>query len=247
MAFSVHNQKNNTDKTVMGKSLMKILSKLEWTMLTLIIVYSLIPSFGGLLRVFELSGGPVIIPENPRALSNPLPIIIHILSSFLFCIAGALQFLPNIRRYQPVMHRKLGRIIVIVGCISAVSGLWMTHYYTFPEHLQGDLLYWVRMVLGSMMLVFIAWAVIAIRSRNVFRHSASMLRAYAIGQGASTQAILGIGWIIVFKTEPLGPVRETMMVFAWGLNLVIAEVLISRLLMPQKRPIKATTQRENSI
>ena len=43
------------------------------------------------------------------------------------------------------------------------------------------------------MIGFIVWAVIAIRSRNVFQHSASMLRAYAIGQGASMQAILGIG------------------------------------------------------
>ena len=78
------------------------------------------------------------------------------------------------------------------------------------------------------MIGFIVWAVIAIRSRNVFQHSASMLRAYAIGQGASTQAILGIGWIIIVGTEAMGTVREGMMVFAWGLNLLVAEVLIRR-------------------
>ena len=46
-----------------------------------------------------------------------------------------------------------------------------------------------------------------------------MLRAYSIGQGASTQAILGIGWIIIVGTEAMGTVREGMMVFVWDLNL----------------------------
>ena len=221
---------------------MKFLRKFEWTILALIFVYSFIPAFGGLLRVLELVGGPAIAPENPRALAVPFSIILHILSSFLFCIVGALQFLPSIRRHYPAAHRAFGRTIAIAGCISAASGMWMTHSYVFPEDLQGNLLYGVRMVLGSLMIGFIGWAVIAIRSRNIFQHGASMLRAYAIGQGASTQAILGIGWIIVFGTEPLGPLRDGLMMLAWGLNLLVAEVLIGRLLMPKKLPTKATVQ-----
>ena len=217
---------------------MKSLNRSEWTLLTFIMVYSFIPAVGGLIRVLELAGGPAIVPENPRALSDPFPITLHILTSFLFCIIGALQFLPSIRRHHPATHRAIGRVIVIAGCVSAASGLWMTHTYVFPEDLQGNLLYWVRMVLGSLMIGFIIWAVIAIRSRNVFQHSASMLRAYAIGQGASTQAILGIGWIIIVGTEATGTVREGMMVFAWGLNLFVAEVLIRRLLRPKTRSIR---------
>ena len=219
---------------------MRILSKFEWTILGLIFVYSFIPAFGGLLRVLELAGGPAIAPENPRALAIPFPIILHILSSFLFCIVGALQFLPSIRRHSPAAHRVLGLAVAIAGCISAASGMWMTHSYVFPEDLQGSLLYWVRIVIGSLMVGFIGWAVIAIRSRNVFQHRASMLRAYAIGQGASTQAILGIGWIIVFGTEPLGPLRDGLMVLAWGSNLLIAEVLIGRIFAPKRMPTQAT-------
>lgn len=213
---------------------MKHLRKSEWTLLAVIFVYSFIPAFGGLLRVLELAGGPAIIPENPRALAAPIPITLHIVSSFLFCIVGALQFLSSIRRHYPAAHRAFGRAIAIAGCISAASGLWMTHSYVFPEDLQGNLLYWVRIVLGSLMIGFIGWAVVAIRSRNIFQHGASMLRAYAIGQGASTQAILGIGWMIVFGTEPQGALRDGLMVLAWGLNLLVAEVLIGRLLAPKK-------------
>ncbi|MGB3626387.1 MAG: DUF2306 domain-containing protein [Henriciella sp.] len=209
---------------------MKSLSRSEWTLLACIMVYSFIPAVGGLIRVLELAGGPAIAPENPRALSDPFPITLHILTSFLFCIVGALLFLPSIRRHHRATHRAVGRIIVIAGGISAASGLWMTHTYVFPGDLQGNLLYWVRMVLGSLMIGLIVWAVIAIRSRNVFQHSASMLRAYAIGQGASTQAILGIGWIVIVGSEAMGSMRDGLMVFAWGLNLLVAEVLIRRLL-----------------
>ena len=217
---------------------MKFLRKFEWTILALIFVYSFIPAFGGLVRVLELAGGPAIIPENPRALAAPVPIILHILSSFLFCIVGALQFLPSIRRHYPAAHRAFGRTVAIAGCISAASGMWMTHSYVFPEDLQGNLLYWVRIVLGSLMIGFIGCAVIAIRSRNVFQHGASMLRAYAIGQGASTQAILGIGWMIAVGTEAMGPLRDGLMVFAWGLNLFVVEVLIWRLLTPKSLPAR---------
>lgn len=226
---------------------MKTLSKLELAILTVIFVYSFVPSLGGFLRMLELAGGPVIVPENPRAIFDPLPILLHILTSFLFCMAGALQFLPGIRYHQPAIHRRLGRIIAIAGIISAATGLYMTHYYTFPKPLQGDLLYWVRIALGLAMIAFILWAVIAIRSQNVFRHGASMLRAYAIGQGASTQAIMGIGWIIVFKTEPLGPVRDALMVSAWVLNQIFAEVLIRTLLTQKNRQNKTTAQIENPI
>ena len=216
---------------------MKTVSRREWALLAIILVYSFVPTFGGLLRVIELGGGPAIVPENPRALADPLPIVLHILSSFLFCIAGALQFLPSVRRHYPAMHRAAGRMIAAAGCVSALTGLWMTHSFAFPDELQGVLLYWVRIALSLSMVGLIAWAVIAIRSGNVLGHGAAMLRAYAIGQGASTQTVLGIGWLVAFGTEPMGSLRDGIMVFAWGLNLLIAEILISKVFAPRTMPI----------
>ena len=211
------------------------LKKSEWVVLGLIFGYSFIPVFGGLIRVFELAGGPQIAPENPRALLAPLPIILHIMSSILFCVVGALQFLPSIRRQRPAAHRVIGLVIAVAGCVSALTGLWMTHFFVFPEALQGALLYWVRMLLGTAMVGLIIWAVIAIRSRNVFQHSASMVRAYAIAQGASTQSVMGIAWIIAVGSEAMGPLRDGLMIFAWVLNLLAAEIFIRSKLRPPKR------------
>jgi hypothetical protein len=211
------------------------LRKSEWALFGLIFIYSFIPAFGGLIRVLELAGGPQIAPANPRALLAPTPIVLHILSSFLFCIVGAFQFLPSLRRQNPTAHRTIGRMIATAGCISALSGLWMTHFYVFPATLQGAALYWVRMVLGTGMIGLIIWAVIAIKSRNIFQHSASMMRAYAIGQGASTQAVVGIAWIITVGSEAVGPLRDGLMIFAWVLNLLVAEILIRSMQRPAKR------------
>ncbi len=216
------------------------LEKSEWVVLGLVLVYSFIPVFGGLIRVFELAGGPQIAPENRRALLAPLPITLHILSSILFCAVGAFQFFPSLRRQRPAAHRAIGRVIAVAGCVSALTAVWMTHFYVFPEELQGASLYWVRMVLGTAMIGLIIWAVIAIRSRNLFQHSASMVRAYAIAQGASTQTVVGIAWIIAAGSEAMGPLRDGLMISAWVLNLVAAEIIIRSLLRPPKR------QRKNS-
>ncbi len=211
------------------------LGKSEWVVLVVILVYSFIPVVGGVIRVLELAGGPQIAPENPRALLAPTPIILHILGSSLFCVLGAFQFLPSLRRQRPAAHRAVGRVGAAAGCVSALTGLWMTHSYAFPEVLQGAPLYWVRMLLGTAMIALIIWAVIAIKSRNVFQHSASLMRAYAIGQGASTQTVLGIAWIIVVGSEAMGPLRDGLMIFAWVLNLLAAEIFIRAMLWPPKR------------
>ena len=145
---------------------MRSVSSREWIFLAIILIYSFVPTFGGLYRITELLGGPAIVPENPRALAHPLPIVLHILSSFLFCLLGALQFLPNIRRHRLGLHRMMGRVVAAAGCTSALTGLWMTHFYAFPQELQGSLLYSVRIVLSLSMVGLIVWAVIAIRSQN---------------------------------------------------------------------------------
>jgi hypothetical protein len=208
--------------------LIKSLSRLEVTILVVIVVYSFIPTFGGLFRVAELTGvAPTITPENPRALAEPLPFVVHVIASFIFCNLGALQFLPTVRRIRSDVHRTNGRAVAAAGIVAAATGLWMTVGYVFPSDLQGGLLYWVRVVLSISMMALIAWAVIAVQSKKILQHSAAMLRAYAIGQGASTQAFFGIGWLVVTGSDATGLFRDWLMVSCWVVNLLVAEVLIS--------------------
>ncbi|WP_107846195.1 DUF2306 domain-containing protein [Litoreibacter ponti] len=222
---------------------MASLTRREWALLTFILIYSFIPTFGGLLRVAELAGGLSVIPENLRASLQPLPILLHILGSFVFCLFGALQFLPTLRANHPGLHRAAGRWIVFSGLISAATGLWMTLVFVFPPELQGPLLYTARLIFSLAMMALIVWAVVAIRTRNVPSHSAAMLRAYAIAQGASTQTVFGITWMVVFGADATGLARDAMMVLAWLVNIAVAEALIYRSSMSVPRLISIRSNR----
>lgn len=199
----------------------------DWAFLALLAAYSFFPSVVGLLRIPELLGGPSVMPPNPRALLDPVPIVLHILASTAFCLAGAVQFLPGLRRHRPALHRRLGRGVAVAGCVSALTGVWITVRYGFPDALQGPLLYTARVALGLAMVGLIAWAILAIRSGNIAAHRAAMLRAYAIGQGAATQTALFLIAIIAFGTEPLGLARDMVMVGAWAINIAFAQILIN--------------------
>ena len=48
-----------------------------------------------------------------------------------------------------------------------ITGLVMTHQFVFSSELQGELLYWVRMVVGTAMLAWIVYGITAIRNRNM--------------------------------------------------------------------------------
>ena len=151
---------------------MNVLTGREWATLVLVVVFSSVPAFGGLVRLVELVGGPSVLPGNPRAIADPWPIILHVLSSFVFCIAGALQFLPSLRRHRPILHRVTGRITVVAGVLSAASGLWMTIVFAFPEALQGSLLFSMRIVLGLAMMGLLGWAVVAVKAGSFRKHAA---------------------------------------------------------------------------
>ena len=190
-------------------------------------VLSFIPVFAGIFRLVELGGGAAMLPENPRVTAAPTPVVLHIISVGLYCYLGAFQFLPSIRRHSPKWHHYNGRLMVVSGIFSALSGLWMTHFYSFPYELQGDLLYYVRILLGSAMVVFIFLGLAAILKRNIVRHSSWMIRAYAIGQGASTQALVIMFWTMISE-EPSGLTRDVMMTFAWIINISVAEWIIRK-------------------
>ncbi len=210
---------------------MKSINRPEKALFVALVIYSFIPAFVGMFRILELAGGPAVgLPENSRALTAPIIISLHILSSAVFCIVGALQFLPRLRRQYADAHRIIGRAVAAAGCLSAATGLWMTHFFSFPVELQGTLLYGVRILLSLSMIGLIVWAVMAIRNRNHYQHSACMLRAYAIGLGASTQTFVGIGWMIFTGIEPQGLLRDGLMVFSWAINLLAAEWLIHKFL-----------------
>lgn len=203
-----------------------------WRVPAALILLSIIPLTMGAFRLIQLVEGAAITPENARFFASPVPVVLHIVGAFVYAILGAIQFVPVIRRRGARWHRLMGRLLVPVGLVVGLSGVWMTLFYPRPAG-SSDLLFVFRLLFGSAMVVSIIIGFVAIRQRDVVRHRAWMTRAYAIGLGAGTQVLtLMVGELVA------GPPTEQeyawLMGAAWIINLAVAEWAIRR--RPSTRP-----------
>jgi len=193
----------------------------KWLVAALILL-SVIPLAAGAFRLTQLASGAEITPANARFFASPLPVVLHIVSASVYAILGAFQFATGFRRRRPSWHRAAGRLLVACGLLVGLSALWMTLFYPRLDGTGGDLLYALRLLFGSGMVVSIVLGFAAIRRGNVARHRAWMMRGYAIGLGAGTQVLtLLVGSLIAGPpTELSGALLNGA---GWVINLAIAE------------------------
>jgi uncharacterized membrane protein YozB (DUF420 family) len=198
-----------------------------------LIVLSVVPIIAGSLRLVELSGGAAILPAKP---TSPLPLVLHIASASIYSVLGAFQFSAGLRRRRPSWHRTAGRLLVVIVLVVALAALWLTVSTPRFEG-SGDLYYVLRLVFGSAMVISILLGFLAIRRRDVARHRAWMIRAYAIALAAGAQVFtLGIGEAIVGK----GDTSSALFAGAgWVINLAVAEWVIRRRQIPRHRRVPA--------
>lgn len=207
-------------------------SRAAWRLPAALILLSIIPLTMGAFRLVELAEGAAITPANARFFASPLPVVLHIVGAFVYAILGAIQFVPIIRRRAARWHRLMGRILVPIGLVVGLSGMWMTLFYPRPEG-SSDLLFVFRLLFGSAMVVSIVIGFVAIRRRDVAQHRAWMTRAYAIGLGAGTQVLtLMVGELVA--GPPTSLEYAFLMGAAWIINLAVAEWAIRR--RPANRP-----------
>jgi hypothetical protein len=197
-----------------------------WLVIAALLVLSFIPVASGAFRLTQLAGGAAITPANARFFASPLPVVVHIVSASLFAILGACQFATGLRQRWRGWHRWAGRLLVLSGLLVGFSGLWMVLFYPHPVG-DGDFLSAQRLLFGSAMIVSIILSFTAIRRGNVKQHRAWMMRGYAIGLGAGTQAlVLMVGEMVAGKPGEFS--RALLMGAAWVINLAVTEWVIRR-------------------
>ena len=195
-----------------------------WRVPVALVVLSIVPVVAGSLRLLEVAGGPHLLPENPRIDASPAPVVLHVLAAALYALLGAFQLSTRLRRRRPGWHRSSGRLLVGAGSVVAVSGLWMTLFYAGAP--GGDLLWAVRLAVGSALAASIVLGFTAIRRRDIAAHRAWMIRAYALAVGAGTQVFTqGIGEA-VFGTGDLSTGLSVSS--GWAINAAVAEWVIRR-------------------
>ncbi|MBO9608657.1 MAG: DUF2306 domain-containing protein [Paenibacillaceae bacterium] len=164
-------------------------------------------------------------PANARFFETPLPVVLHILSASVYAILGAFQFAPGFRQRKPGWHREAGRVLIISGLMVGLTGLWMTLFYSIPY--SGKLLFLLRLLFGSGMVVSILLGFSAILRGDVARHRAWMIRGYAIGLGAGTQVLTEMAGTLIFGS-PDDVSKALFMGAGWVINLAVAEWAIRR-------------------
>lgn len=215
----------------------------QWRVPAGLLALSAVPMVAGASRLNQLAGGGAVTAANHRFFDQPLPVVLHIVGASVFCVLGAFQFVPSLRR-RP-WHRVAGRIALPLGLVASMSGLWMTFFYEWPVGDELSLAV-VRVVVGVGMTAALVLALTSVRRRDIRAHRAWITRGYALGLGAGTQVLTHLPWIAVTGHAPLGWPRTVCMALGWGINLAVAEWVIRRRPMgapmprPAVRPVYAT-------
>ncbi len=220
------------------------LTKADFTIPALLLLFSMIPTLGGIVRLISVAHDTTITPDNARFLHAPTAVVIHVISATLYSVFGAFQFSSGFRRRWPGLHRRAGRVLALCGLVAGATGIWMTAFYRIPTAMQGPILYWVRMLVGTGMVASILIAVRSILRRQVARHEAFMIRAYALGQGAGMQAVVLGPWMLL-TGEGTGLMRDLLMSLAWAINLGAAEWIIHR--RTRKSPRTSNVEKSHAI
>jgi uncharacterized membrane protein len=198
----------------------------DWLVPAMLILLSLVPAVAGTARLAQLAGGGEVTPANARFFAQPIPVVLHILAVVPYSMVGALQFSPGFRRRNRAWHRAAGRVLGVCGLVAALTGLWMAHFYPWPEG-DGVGVYVERLIFGSAMVVSLLLGVHAVRRRDFGAHGAWMTRAYAIGMGAGTQVLTHLPWFILVG-QPGESARTVLMGAGWVINVVVAEWIIRK-------------------
>jgi hypothetical protein len=205
---------------------MAVTTKSDWLIPAGLIALAFIPVVAGVARLAMFASGAPVTPENARFFASPIPVVLHIIAVTIYCVLGAFQFSPGIRRNRPRWHRFAGRVLVPTGLVAALSGIWMAMTYAIVPA-DNALLHNFRLLAGSGMAVSLVLGYIAIRQWKVEVHQGWMRRAYALGQGAGTQAITQILPVVLFGALD-DMTKALAMGAAWVINLAVAEWLIRR-------------------
>lgn len=188
----------------------------------LLAFFTAIPVLTALIQVVQIPSGDY--PEDSAHLAvAPVSWFAHALAGVAFGITGPVQFVRALRHRFGALHRLSGRIFVISGAILGLSGLSLLAQVESQRTPLADI---ARGLFGLALLIALALAMAAIRDRDILRHRAWAIRAYAVGMGLGIVALVFFPIYIVMGRPPTGLAADIIFVASWALNIVFAELVI---------------------
>ena len=191
-----------------------------------------IPVMNGAVSVVQIPLGA--LPEDSMRLASvPVTFFLHSLGGVLFGILGPLQFFRALRMRFGTLHRLSGRVFVLAGAGLGLSGLALLLQV---ESIRTGFLDAARGVFSLALIAALVLGVAAARAHDILRHRAWMIRAYAIGMGTGTVALIMFPIYLITGGPPMGLASDIVVVGMWLLNITLAEWVVWRLAFP--RPLQ---------
>ncbi len=159
--------------------------------------------------------------EEVKLIYYNIAFFTHVYTSFFLLIFGILQFSKSLRRRQPKIHRRIGKLyIVIILFFSGPSSLIMGYYA------NGGIASKISFLLLSFLwLTFTYLAFHYAKKINYKKHQQFAIRSFALTLSAISLRLFK--FIIVFLWHPL-PMDTYRIVswLGWIFNLLLAEIII---------------------
>ncbi len=164
--------------------------------------------------------------ESARIATMPYSHFAHAVGGALFGILGPIQFGRVLARRYGRLHRVMGRVFVVAGAALSISSLSML--WQFPDS-ATPLVSGTRLVFGILLGFALVKAMLAVRNRQFNLHRDWMIRAYAIGVGATAVSMVFIPIFAITGEPPTGLVSDLAFVGSWVVCVAIAELVVRKL------------------
>ena len=167
------------------------------------------------------------LPDDSRRLNaTPVWHFLHVLGGATFGILGPIQFGRALMPRYGLLHRIAGRVFVAAGAAISLSSLGLL--WRFPDAYSVAISSG-RLLFGIGLGVALTLAMQAIHARDFTRHRNWMIRAYAIGIGATAVTMVFFPIYLITGEPPKGLVADAAFLGAWTGCVVLAEVLVRRI------------------
>ena len=208
----------------MRDKLTKWLGK-PWVLLATLYFGTLLGTILGAVQVVQIPIGA--LPENSQRLAAaPLWHFSHVLGGSAFGLLGPIQFSRALKNRYGLVHRFMGRIFVAAGAMLSLSSLGLLWH--FP-HAYSPAVSIGRLLFGIALGIALAVAIYAIFKRENIRHRNWMIRAYAIGIGATVVSMVFFPIYLLTGEPPKGFAADILFLGSWLGCVLFAEGLVRRI------------------
>ncbi len=183
-------------------------------------------------------------PYNPGFLEYPTIVALHVVLGSVYLLFAPFQFVKRIRSRHLGYHRRMGRVLVVLGLVVGATALFVGLVIPFSGWAESVLI----VLFGSLFLFALGKGFVHVRAGRVAQHREWMIRAFAIALAIATQRVIFIPSLFVFGvTAPTDGRVVTLSLAAWAAALVVhsslAEVWIR---LTRKRGVPTPSRAETA-